>query len=418
MYSLQIFKAKWHVAAGLFLIAVISCSNSRNQQTATEILTEHIEWLAADEREGRLAGTIREAESANYISDLFSKYGLIPLGDEGTWLQHFILTGPVSQSLGIENHIARNVIGMVEGTKKPGQFIILGAHFDSQGRGGVISMHEDTVPAIHNGADDNASGTAGLIYLANRFAEYPPEISILFIAFSGEEVGLQGARYFTEHMEIEKDSVLAMINLDMIGRMEEDKLTIFGTGTADIWEKLLEETEQDSLNISLAPGGSGASDHAAFYEAGIPVLHYFTGTHADYHRESDTVDKINTEGMERVLNHVENVIHALQRYTPDEIQFKESTDPRESVMRENSVALGVLPDYSFSGEGFRIEGVREGQPAAMAGMQGGDIILQMGGVEIRDIYNYMEILGEFEKGEEVNLSVLRDGNELELTVTF
>lgn len=403
----------------LFLLFSVSCTDTEERQLNTaEFLQMHIEWFSADERSGRLSGTLQEAESANYIADLFLQFGLTPAGDDLTYMQHFTLSGPVAQSLEVDNHIARNVAGMIEGVENPDQFIIVGAHYDSQGNGGVISMNENNEPSIHNGADDNASGTVGMVHLAKKFSENPPQKSILFIAFSGEEQGLQGARYFAENMEFEKDSVLAMINMDMIGRMEENKLTIFGTGTSDIWENLLAEVEHDSLEITQTPGGSGASDHAAFYEKGIPVLHYFTGTHEDYHRESDTADKINYDGMERVLSHVEEVVNLLQNYSPDEITFTESTDARGSVMSESSVTLGVLPDYSYSGLGFRIEGIRDGRPADQAGMREGDLIIRMGEIEIGDIYDYMESLSEFESGEEVDILILRENEEMTVTVTF
>lgn len=387
-------------------------------QNPQDFLKENVEWLSADEREGRLAGTIQEAEAANYIADRFLQFGLLPAGDDDTYFQQFLLTGPMPQALNMDNHVSRNVVGMVRGNESPDQFIILGAHYDSQGHGGIISMDANTEPSVHNGADDNASGTAGLLYLARQFAENPADKSILLVAFSGEEMGLIGSGYFTDHMEISRDSVLAMINLDMIGRLNQQKLTIFGTGTADVWSEILESVHSDTLEISTTPSGSGASDHAAFYRVEIPVLHYFTGIHEDYHRATDTPDKINYEGMISVLDHVEQVVREVSRYSPGEFEFTENTDPGEAMMHSGGVTLGVLPDYSYSGEGFRIEDVREGQPADKAGMKGGDIIIEMEGEPVKDIYEYMELLNTYSKGDRSTLVVRRDEEEIELEVIF
>lgn len=406
-------------AAGLMLLLFLSVSACRMSETSPDdFLKENVEWLAADERQGRLAGTIQEAETANFIADKFLQFGLIPAGDDLTYLQHFTLTGPVTQAMNMENHISRNVVGFVEGTEHPGQYIILGAHYDSQGLGGVISMNENTEPAIHNGADDNASGTAGLLYLAKKISENRPEKSVLFVAFSGEEMGLIGSRFFTDNMDISRDSVLAMINLDMIGRLNNMKLTIFGTGTAGEWDEILDAVSEDSLEITRTPSGSGASDHAAFYESGIPVLHYFTGTHEDYHRESDSAGKINYAGMLRVLNHVEQVIFELGQYRPEMIGFTETRGSGRGTIQSDGVTLGVMPDYSFSGDGFRVEGVRPGQPADEAGMTEGDIIIQMDGKPVTDIYDYMDLLGNYRAGDEVTLVVRRHNEEIELQVTF
>ncbi|MEX0905987.1 MAG: M28 family peptidase [Balneolaceae bacterium] len=411
----------WFAALSLFLIPVFfttGCQKDDVSQSQPDFLRENIEWLAAGEREGRLAGTIHEADAANYIADRFLQFGVIPAGDDETYFQEFLLSGPVVQAMSMENHISRNVVGMVRGSQNPEQFIILGAHYDSQGMGGVISMNGSIEPSIHNGADDNASGTTGVLYLAKQLAENPAEKSILLIAFSGEEMGLIGSRYFAENMEMSRDSILAMINLDMIGRLVEQELTIFGTGTANIWSEILESVESDSLAISTVPSGTGSSDHAAFYEIGIPSLHYFTGIHEDYHRDTDIPEKINYDGMAAVLSHAEQTVREISRYTPGGIEFTETTDPRESVMQRDGVTLGVLPDYSYSGEGFRIEGIREGQPADNAGIEEGDIIIRMGENEVEDIYDYMELLGEYRAGDSERLVIRRGEEEIELDVIF
>lgn len=412
------------ISLRLFLITfyygllISGCSTQSSELTQEEFFQEHVEWLASDELQGRLAGTVHEAESANYIADNFLQYGVLPAGDRGTYFQQFTLSGPMADVMGVDNHLSRNVVGQIEGSEYPGRYIIIGAHYDGQGLGGMISMSHDKEDVIHNSADDNASGTAGLLYLARELAQNPMRTSVKFIAFSGEELGLQGARHYVDEMEIQKDSVLAMINLDMIGRLDEGALTLFGTGTASIWEELLDEIRSDSLTITRTPSGSGSSDHTAFYEEGMPVLHYFSGTHEDYHRESDTADKINYTGMLWILDHVMNIIEGLESFHPEEIEFRETTDPRSVVMGGDSVTLGVIPDYTFSGNGFRIETVRGGNTGAEAGLEDGDIIIEMAGQAVGDIYDYMEMLNDFEEGQEVNIIVIRNDEQRELIVQF
>ncbi len=284
-------------------------------------LRSHIEFLASDEMKGRLAGSREEAISAAYIAEKFEEFGLIPAAKDGRYYQAFALLGPMVQAMKMENYTSRNVIGYVRGSEEPQQWIIIGAHYDGQGMGGFISMDSGTEPEIHNSADDNASGTAGLLELAHYFSEYPAKKSILFIAFSGEELGLLGSRYFIDNPVIDLHTVDAMINLDMIGRLNDNTLTILGTGSSGIWNDLIEKSDDDTLQIRTPGTGTGASDHAPFYEAGIPVLHYFTGTHENYHRASDTADKINYQGTERVVRHVRTLVRNLAEKDSDLITF-------------------------------------------------------------------------------------------------
>lgn len=368
--------------------------------------------------EGRLAGTAGEAAAANYIADQFLVSGLLPAGDEGTYLQQFELEGPMPQAMEIESFISRNVVGFVQGVGKGGQYIMIGAHYDSQGTGGIISMDESDESAIHPGADDNASGVAGLLELAEHFADNPAQKNMLFIAFSGEELGLLGSRHFVDEMKISPDSVAAMINLDMIGRLTDNELTIFGTGTSSRWDEILGSVEDDSLVITRAPSGTGASDHTSFYESEIPVLHYFTGTHENYHRPTDTVDKINLQGIRHVTDHIIQVVEELDSYDATEIEFSESTNPHSATFDMDGPTLGVLPDYGYSGDGFRVQGVRAGEPADRGGIQDGDVIIQMGGTDISDIYDYMEKLSGLEEGDQLTITVRRDEEEIPLEIQF
>lgn len=284
-----------------------ACSSNEQGVETEEFLRNHVEWLSAEKQQGRLAGSAQEAASANYIADNFLQAGLEPFGNNGTYLQQFILNGAVTQALGIENHISRNVTGVVRGTSFPERFLIVGAHYDGQGMGGVLSLQSDVENMIHPSADDNASGTAGLLYLAEKFADDPAPISLLFVGFSGKEPGLLGSTYFVDNMNVSPDSLLGMINLDMIGRLQDD-LTIFGSDTWSIWPKIIEQADLNFLVIDLSEDLSENGDHSPFWNVGIPVLHYSTGLHNDYHKNSDSVDTMNYTGMRQVLQHTEQVL--------------------------------------------------------------------------------------------------------------
>ena len=266
-------------------------------------------------------------------------------------------------------------------------------------------------PRIHNGADDNASGTAGLLELAHYFSKNRPETDILFLAFSGEEMGLLGSAHYVEEPTVDLDNALAMINMDMIGRLKE-KLIIFGIGTADDWETIVTDANTDSLTIDLVPDGTGASDHTSFYYKNIPVLHYFTDTHADYHRPSDDVQYINADGEAEVLNHLVRVVNTLDTMDKDQLVFVEAPGEQQESMRLEGPTLGVLPDYGFDGKGMKITGTSSGGPAANAGLQGGDVIVGIGDMDLKDIYDYMGALNKLKKGQKTTITIVRDGKEM------
>jgi len=399
-------------------LAVVGCTSGEQEVSDQASINEHIEFLSDNKLNGRMAGSAGEAAAANYIADQFLASGLLPAGDDGTYLQQFVLQGPMPQAMDIENFISRNVVGFTQGSAGTGQYIIIGAHYDSQGMGGMISMDQNEEPLIHPGADDNASGIAGLLQLADHFSVIPPQKNMLFIAFSGEELGLLGSRYFVDQMQMSPDSVAAMVNMDMIGRLNDNALTIFGTGTSNVWDDILSAVEADSLIVTRSPSGTGASDHTSFYESEIPVLHYFTGTHENYHRPTDTAEKINLQGIRKVTNHIVKVVEQLDSYDASEIEFRESSNPHSTTFDMEGPTLGVLPDYAYSGEGFRVQGVRTGDAADRGGMEDGDVIIQMGDTDISDIYDYMESLSEFKAGDQVAVTVMRDGKELRLDIQF
>jgi len=317
-----------------------------------------------------------------------------------------------------------NVIGFIEGNdeKLKNEVIVIGAHYDHLGMGGRGSLSTSKVPEVHNGADDNGSGTSGLLELAEYFARHRNELkrSILFIAFSGEELGLLGSRHFVENPTIPLNQIVAMINMDMIGRLNEKKaLTVYGTGTSPKWKDLLTKLNQDSIfSLNFIDAGFGPSDHSSFYAKDIPVLFFFTGTHQDYHKPSDDIDKINFTGMKKVLDYIKNVVYDLSTNS-EKIEFTKVQGDTQRNRRMNiRVYVGTIPDYSEQVEGFKIAGVNDGSPAEKAGLKAGDIIIRFGSKTVRNIYDYMYAMQGYKPGDEVEVVVLREGKEITLKVSL
>jgi hypothetical protein len=298
--------------------------------------------------------------------------------------------------------------------------VILGAHFDHLGMGEQSSMAPDLAgKAIHHGADDNASGTAGLLELAAYFAGRPKaRRGILFLAFSGEELGLIGSNYYVNNPLLPLDQAAAMINMDMIGRLDPQTKTVLvhGTGTSPVWEPLLKNLENENLKIKTDSSGVGPSDHTSFYLKNIPVLHFFTGSHSDYHKPSDDWEKVNYKGEVYVLNLISQIITSLD--TEPKLAFLTTKTKQTGARSAFKVTLGVMPSYSFEGDGLKVDGVTEGKPAQKAGIKSGDVILQMGDLVIKDIQKYMEALGKFEKGQTIPVKLKRGEEILTLQVTF
>jgi len=296
--------------------------------------------------------------------------------------------------------------------------VAIGAHYDHLGMGNNSSSLYKGEPAIHNGADDNASGTAGLLELARNISDRRGDFSFanfLFLAFSGEEKGLLGSAYYVDHMIEEMPPISYMINMDMVGRMEEYELAVNGVGTSPIWPDLIEAANCESLNLKTSESGTGPSDHTSFYYKDIPVLHFFTGTHYDYHKPSDDAEKVNFEGEAQVLNLILNLVMQTEGMT--ELEFT-ATKTEQSETPRFSVTLGVLPDYMYDGEGMKIDGVNKDKPADKAGMKAGDIVTRMGEVKVTDMMSYMKALGQFKKGDKTTVEYQRDGKTQSATVTF
>lgn len=318
--------------------------------------------------------------------------------------------------------VGRNVVGYLEGTDPnlKNEYIVIGAHYDHLGIDQLktSSMYKGTDLQIHNGADDNASGTTGLLELAEKFGAHKNELkrSLIFIAFSGEELGLLGSAYFTNNSPIAVDKIVAMLNMDMIGRLNEEKsLTVIGAGTSSIWKNLLNEKNKYDFKLSLNDGGSGGSDHQAFTNKNIPVLFFFTGTHSDYHKPSDDSDKINLAGQSDVVNYVYAIADAVQSNDnrPDFVKVEE---PAQRNVPRSRVTVGTVPEFGYNGNGYKVSGVTEGGPAAKGGMLAGDIIIKFGSKTVNNIYDFMYAMGEYSPGDKVDVVVQREGKEVILNL--
>lgn len=387
-------------------------------QTDVEQLKADVSYLADDKLEGREIGTKGEELAATFIAERYAQIGLTPKGTDG-FFQTF------SRKLEQDPHsttptdtgivVGRNVVGFIDNGAK--QTVIIGAHYDHLGygqHGGSLSAGE---PAIHNGADDNASGVAVLLQLATELKSGPKSNNYLFIAFSGEERGLWGSNFFTKEPTMKLEDVNYMINMDMVGRLnEEKKLAINGTGTSPVWKDVLEKLNGDQFDLVLSESGVGPSDHTSFYLKDIPVLHFFTGQHDDYHKPSDDVDKLNFDGMQQVTYFIYQLITDLD--DDGELAFTKTKDADKSNSPRFSVTLGVVPDYLFDGKGMRISGVKEDRPAAKAGLQEGDIVIKMGDIEVTDMQSYMQGLAAFKEGDKTTVIVKRGEKELKRKVQF
>ncbi|MBX2951866.1 MAG: M20/M25/M40 family metallo-hydrolase [Leadbetterella sp.] len=385
-------------------------------QTVDEkLLKTHVEYLSSDKLEGRGTGTAGERKAGDYIIKSFKKAGLKPYPGQQDFRQEFMAKKGTAGEVK-----AHNILGYIDNGQP--YTIIIGAHYDHLGKGDQgSSLKPDSKGEIHNGADDNASGVAGMLELARYYAtnKKTENYNFLFAAFSGEELGLLGSKYMTEHSGIDPKSINVMINMDMIGRYRQDKgLTIGGIGTSTALEKWGPELGMCmELKYTLDSTGMGPSDHSSFYLKDIPVLFLFTGGHEDYHKPSDDAHLLNYNGMKLITNYVIQLVSHLDELP--KIDFKKTSNPHANATRSSfKVTMGVMPDYSYSGKGLKIDGVSEGRPAEKAGIQAGDILLKVGDREIKDVYSYMEVLNTSEKGQTVPVIVNRKGEEVKLMLTF
>ncbi|WP_407556513.1 M28 family peptidase [Winogradskyella sp. 4-2091] len=408
----------------LFLLAGISaCKNE--PKVAEDNIKADVVFLADDKLEGRQTGTQGEVLASEYLIKRYIDIGLQPKGTEG-FLQSFSFkpkTDPHSEvefTTNADSTITgHNVIGFID--NKATTTIVIGAHYDHLGYGGEGSLFRGEEKAIHNGADDNASGVAVMLNLASRLkvrndqAEIKDKNNYLFMAFSGEEMGLLGSNYFSKNPTIESESINYMINMDMVGRMKADStLAVYGTGTSPMFKQTI-KANNDKFKIVENESGVGPSDHTSFYLIDIPVLHFFTGQHEDYHKPGDDSEKLNYDGMNLISDYIFNIITDLD--DNGELAFRKTKNESEETPRFK-VGLGVVPDYLFDGKGMRIDGTREETPAFNAGIQKGDVVIKLGDSTVTDMMSYMRALSIFDKGDEAAITVLRGKETINTKVKF
>jgi len=393
------------------LFIFVGCTDFTTDKEVLAGLKADVTFLADDALEGRAIGTPGEEKAAKYIADAFEAIGLSPKGTEG-YFQPFTVkksTSPHEQAVvgtDGEGVTGRNVAGLIDNGGE--HTIIIGAHFDHLGYGSEGSLFRGE-PTIHNGADDNASGTAAVIQLAKILKAKKSNYNFLFLAFSGEENGLWGSNYFSKNSTVDLADVNYMINMDMVGRMNDEKtLAINGVGTSPSWDISLNAANSDSLKLVKSESGVGPSDHTSFYLQDLPVLHFFTGQHEDYHKPTDDADKINYEGLVLVVRYIERVVEELN--SEEKLAFIKTQDSSGDSPRF-TVSLGVVPEYLYERAGMRIDGVSDGKPAAIAGMKKGDIVVKLGDSTIVDMMSYMRALSGFAAGQQTVVEYKR-GDEL------
>ncbi|MCB0739034.1 MAG: M20/M25/M40 family metallo-hydrolase [Bacteroidetes bacterium] len=312
-----------------------------------------------------------------------------------------------------------NVLGYIN--NNAGKTVVVGAHYDHLGHGEYGNSREPNSTDIHNGADDNASGTATIIELAR-------EVKIrglkgnnyLFIAFSGEELGLIGSSAFCKTTGFDKLNISYMLNFDMVGRLKADsginEIAITGTGTSPVWDSMITNYKMADVKVNTTSSGLGSSDHSSFYLEGIPAIHFFTGSHEDYHKPSDDTEKINFEGMEVVFNYAMNLLAELDN--DSKLTFTKTQDKSTRSYSKLKVTLGIMPSYISNDEGLLIEAVTDGKPAQAAGIQRDDLIVRIGSHIVKDMGSYMEALMHFDKGDNTEVEVVRNGENVVLKVQF
>ncbi len=390
-------------------------------------LLDDIRFLSDDRLQGRMTGSRGADSAAAYLARRFSQVGLQPAA--GGWFQSFTVgrEAPAGRSGQLGPLVGKNVVGILPGRDPVlrNQTVILGAHYDHLGLGGFGSLDPDSTGLVHNGADDNASGAAALIQVAARLAASPPARTVVFIAFSGEELGLLGSAYYVKQPIYPLASTLAMVNLDMVGRLRSGRLIVYGARSAKEFPALL-----DSLNwyagfdMKAQGDGYGPSDHSSFYAGKRPVLHLFTDLHEDYHRTTDDWQKVNYDGLKRVADFSLGLVTALANRTKPLTFLEIAVPPASQTVPPPfgtpgyGAYLGTVPDMTGSPGGVRLVGVRAGSPAEKAGLRGDDIITRIGGTETPDLQAMTDALRSHKPGEVVEILVRRGARVTTLQATL
>lgn len=407
----------------LFLLA-FGVSSINAQNIAINNVKKHVKTLSSDDFLGRGTGEKGEELAADYIAQYFKTIKLQPWGDKETYFQNFkfkfrktSMSNPHGKGKMIPK-TGKNVVGYLDNGAI--YTIIIGAHYDHLGTG-LMGSSRDANPKgkIHNGADDNASGTAGVMELARYYTENNVKegCNFIFIAFSGEELGLVGSKKFTQFEKFDSSKIQCMVNMDMIGRLNDStkKILVYGIGTSPKFGGLVQEYKPKGLDIKVDSSGTGPTDHTSFYLKDIPVLSFFTGQHKQYHTPEDDEHLINYEGEIEVLKYIARIVDKVA--AEPKIKFTK-TKTKDKGRVSFKVTLGVMPDYTFEGAGLKIDGVTENKPADKAGVKAGDIIVAMGDMDLKDIHDYMKALSIHKKGDKTTIKVKRGTEQLDLNVEF
>lgn len=449
---------------GLLLFLGLTACRSGGRSGAAGALADSatiyrdIAYLASDKLEGRATGSPGNDSAARFIAARFQRLGLKPLlcdsvardtrttvigaaagvarddrkagksptvegkNCRGTYLQRFNTRSIAAAHAGITTSLATaNVVAMLSGSdpKLRDQYVVIGAHHDHLGRMGFGVLDVDSASAIHNGADDNASGTAAVLEIARLLSRRPPARSVIFVTFSGEELGLLGSQYFVDHPPVPLEKMVAMINFDMVGRLR-DRLIVYGVATADEMPGILDSANvEPKLKVTATGDGFGSSDHSSFFAKGIPVLHFFTDVHPEYHRSIDDIHLIDAGGEARVVSMAARVVRRIADGPGLTFRRPQAPVSRMSACRGNDVSAGTIPNMGATDVGgMKLSGVREGGPAQKGGLKAGDIILEFGGARIKDLYEYTDALCSHKPGETVSVVVNRSGEILTLSVTL
>ncbi|HSJ16225.1 MAG TPA: M20/M25/M40 family metallo-hydrolase [Longimicrobiales bacterium] len=411
------------LAAGVMptLLAAQACPDPAALTGGMDGPLAHVRYLADDALEGRLAGSPGERCAGDYIAGRFAALGLAPAGENGSYFQTLPLASAVNPHAPTGE--GRNVVALLPGSDPAlaDEYIIIGAHYDHLGRGEFGSTRPEEKGAIHNGADDNASGVAALLHAAELLARAPRTARpVLFLAFTGEESGLLGSAFFTRQPTRPLTDARVMINLDMVGRLREGGLIVYGVDTAREWRDVLARIAAEAgLEMKLNGEGYGPSDHTSFYLQDMPVLHFFTNTHGDYHAPSDDWERIDAAGLEQLGV----LVAGLSRDIAD--QRLQLTLVRGAGQKPQAGAgggygawLGTVPDFSPVARGVLLGGVSAGSPAEQAGLRKGDVLIGLAGRDVSDLQGMTDVLRQHRPGDQVEIVVLRDGRELRLSATL
>ena len=412
----------------LLIAALVAPDTTPPLSPAARRLLADVRYLADSAREGRGVGTRGLDEAARYIADQFKRAGVAPGAPDRSYFQPFTIAADAPAVLHTKFGGAKtqNVVAVLAGSSPAlrRQVVVVGAHYDQLGYGGFGALDDpDSTGKVHDGADDNASGIAALLEVARQLRPRHPARTIVFIAFSGEEIGDLGSAYFVKHPLVQPvESIYAMVNMDMVGRLRNEHLLVLGAATAKEFSALLDSLNHaqrvpfDSLRAS--GDGWGASDHASFFAAKRPVLHFFTGLHEDYHRTTDRVEKINAVGLGRVAALVADVTWTLANRA-GALTFVDAAPPQMAMGGSGYGAnLGTIPDMSESPGGVRLSGVRAGSPAQHAGLQAGDIITALGAKTVGNLFDMTEALRSHQPGDTVVITVTRGEQAVHLNAVL